>query len=512
MTDTEVSAPAATPITVLFVDDEAGILSSLRRLFRPQGYRILTAESGAAGLETLAKETVDLVISDMRMPEMDGAHFLEQVRTRWPEVVRILLTGYADITSTINAINKGQIYRYISKPWDDNDILLVVRDALEHKRLLAENARLVALTQAQNEELKSLNAGLETKVAERTAELQNANGDLHQSFLATVQVFSSLIEMRERKLAGHSRRVAEMARKLAEVLGLDEAERRNVLLAGLLHDIGKVGLPDTILARSFNALTQAEKNEVMKHPAKAQQLLLAVPQLAEAAHIIRHHHECMDASGYPDKVGGLKIPLGARILAVANDYDGLQNGSLHIQPYSPREAQEFIIKNRGRRYDPTVVDAFIGMLQQAESSQELEVTVTPAELRSGMIVTRDLMHRDGYLLLPRGRVVDAQVMASMLRLLESEPQEILIHIRRGSGPAVVRNASEPVVRQTFNELALPASKLKEGMILSRSLRHREGYLLLASGNRLDEMLIRQLQDIETAVNDPFTIYIRVEDR
>ena len=137
----------APSLTLLFVDDEASILSSLRRLFRPHGYRILTAESGAAGLETLEKESVDLVISDMRMPEMDGAQFLEKVRARWPEVTRILLTGYADITSTINAINKGEIYRYIAKPWDDNDIVLVVRDALERKRLQAENTRLLAALQ-----------------------------------------------------------------------------------------------------------------------------------------------------------------------------------------------------------------------------------------------------------------------------------------------------------------------------------------------------------------------------
>jgi response regulator RpfG family c-di-GMP phosphodiesterase len=123
------------PPTLLLVDDEPSILSALRRLFRPCGYRILTSESGAGGLELLAKEDVDLVISDMRMPEMDGAQFLEQVRTGWPRIIRILLTGYADITSTVNAINKGEIYRYVSKPWDDHDIVLMVRDALERQRL-----------------------------------------------------------------------------------------------------------------------------------------------------------------------------------------------------------------------------------------------------------------------------------------------------------------------------------------------------------------------------------------
>ena len=126
-------------ITLLLVDDEPSILSSLRRLFRPQGYRILSAESGAAALALLEKESVQLVISDMRMPEMDGATLLREVRSRWPGIMRILLTGYADITSTIAAINHGEIYRYIAKPWDDAEMLGIVREALERLRLEIEN-------------------------------------------------------------------------------------------------------------------------------------------------------------------------------------------------------------------------------------------------------------------------------------------------------------------------------------------------------------------------------------
>ncbi len=121
--------------TLLLVDDEANILNALRRLFRPHGYRVLTAESGAAGLELMSSESVDLVISDMRMPQMNGAEFLERVQTEHPDVVRILLTGYADLDSTIAAINHGGIYRYLAKPWEENDVLLTVRHALERKAL-----------------------------------------------------------------------------------------------------------------------------------------------------------------------------------------------------------------------------------------------------------------------------------------------------------------------------------------------------------------------------------------
>ena len=143
------STAAAAP-TILCVDDEPNILSSLRRLFRPHGYRVLTADGGAAGLALLESETVDLVISDMRMPHMDGAQFLAQVRQRWPGTMRLLLTGYADIQSILDAINQGEIYRYVTKPWDENDIVLVVRHALERRALEQEKLRLEALTASQN--------------------------------------------------------------------------------------------------------------------------------------------------------------------------------------------------------------------------------------------------------------------------------------------------------------------------------------------------------------------------
>jgi len=207
---------AEVPATVLFVDDEANILSSLKRLFRPLGYRIFTAEGGAAGLQVFEQNPIDLVISDMRMPEMNGAEFLEKIRAKWPDAVRILLTGYADVGSTIAAINKGEIYRYIAKPWDDNDIVLTVKHALERKNLELEKQRLEALTLKQNEALKDINANLEAKVRDRTEEVRQTMGflevahkKLKESYLISLKVFSNLMELREGAIAGHSRRVAD---------------------------------------------------------------------------------------------------------------------------------------------------------------------------------------------------------------------------------------------------------------------------------------------------------------
>lgn len=423
--------------TLLFVDDEASILSSLRRLFRQQGYRILTAGSGAEGLQVLEKEPVDLVISDMRMPEMDGAQFLEHVRAVHPGVVRILLTGYADIASTIAAINRGEIYRYIAKPWDDNEIVLTIKDALERKRLEAENLRLSELTRQQNEELKELNAGLEHKVAERTKELQQAmtslakaHQDLNHGFMSSVRVFSGLLELRGGRLAGHGRRVADHARKLGQRLGLAERDVQDLVLAGLLHDIGKIGLPDELLSKPFNTLSGESRAALQKHPVVGHSILMSIDQLKACANLVHHHHETYDGSGFPDHLAGIAIPQGSRILAVANEYDALQLGTLTQRALTAAEAQNFLIENRGKRYDPGVVDAFVALLSESRTDGVIEVPMRVAQLAPGMVLSRDLNHRDGYLLLARDHTLDAGLIAELKRLEEHDSASLTLYIRQ----------------------------------------------------------------------------------
>lgn len=410
----------ATPATLLFVDDEANILSSLKRLFRPFGYRILTAESGAAGLEIMAREQVDMVISDMRMPEMNGAQFLEKVRENWPDAVRILLTGYADISSTIDAINKGQIYRYISKPWEDNDIAITVRQALERRELEREKARLEELTRAQNAELKELNTNLEGKVRERTEELrqamldlQTAHEKLKKGFMASIRALSSVIEMRGGGvLSGHAKRVGEHVRKLASALQVPAAETQDLIFATLLKDLGKMSLPDRLLAKPFFALDGEEMALLIKHPIRGQAALMSLEQLEDAAKIIRHQHELYNGGGYPDRLVGIDIPLGARILAVAGDYDALQMGLLQAKRFSPAEAAAYLVGSRGRRYDPSVVDAFVKQLDIPPAKPSgRERSISTGKLRVGMVIARDLEARDGTLLLSRGYILDEKKIA-----------------------------------------------------------------------------------------------------
>lgn len=427
--------------TLLFVDDEPGILSALRRLFRPHGYRIFIAESGAAGLEILDKESIDLVISDMRMPEMDGAAFLKEVRSRWPNVMRILLTGYADIASTVAAINQGEIYRYIAKPWDDSEIVTIVREAIERSHLELENQRLSVLTQAQNEELRVLNSSLEQKVAERTAELRQAltfveqsHGELKKAFLTSVQVFAGVIELRSgsvgSQMSGHGRRVADYARSVAQRQGMSDGEVQNIMLAGLLHDIGKLGLPDELLGKAFNTLTGEQRAMVMKHPLIGQNILMGIDKFKEAAVLVRHHHECFDGSGYPDHLAGIAIPPGSRILQVVNEYDSLQIGTLVQRPLKAAEALSFLVDNRGKRYDPTVVDTFVQLISETKKTGVSEIPLRTMHLKPGMALTRDLMHRDGYMLLARGSLLSNEIIGQLIKMEHAEQHALTLYIRQ----------------------------------------------------------------------------------
>jgi len=427
------AAEAPAPV-ILCVDDEPNILSALRRLFRSEGFQVRIAVGGAAGLELLETETVDLVISDMRMPEMDGAEFLQKVRERTPDTVRLLLTGYSEVTAIIGAINRGEIYRYITKPWDDHDIVLIVRQALERKALDAEKKRLEKLTAAQNEELKTLNASLETKVQERTAELSVANEKLKASFVTSIKMFSTLMEMRGGNLSGHSRRVADLSRKIAMALKLDGKLTQEIFIAGLLHEIGKVGFTDELLKTPIALMTPAQLDAYRNHIVQAEQLLMPLADLKGATEIVCGQFERFDGTGFPEKLAGSNIPIGARILAVASDYDSMQIGTMTQRKLTPEDARVIIGHGSGKRYDPAVVAALVelhggGQREDADASKVGEMAVPANDLQVGMVLARDLITPSGMLMLSANHVLDQRLIGKILSFQKSCGMQLMAYIQ-----------------------------------------------------------------------------------
>lgn len=412
---TDTAAPIP-PGYVLCVDDEANILSALKRLFRAAGIKVETATSGQAGLQALEQQAFDVVISDMRMPEMDGTQFLERVRQRWPDSVRLLLTGFSEVSSIIGAVNRGEIYRYIAKPWDDNDIVLIVRQALERKQLAAEKKRLELLTAEQNAQLRELNATLEQRVAERTEELRLANERLKASFLTSIKMFSNLLEARGGALAGHSRRVAELCRKICLELNLPKTAAQDVFLAALLHEVGKVSFSDEMLRTPLALLSTEQQDLYRRHIEQAEQLLMPLPELKGAIDIIVAQFERVDGSGFPKQLEGDAIPMGARILAVAADYDAMQIGTLVQRKLQAAEARTLIQHGSSKRYDPRVVQALQAVLEPRTPQgatpavgREIEVHDS-AQLEAGMVLARDLITPSGLLMLAADHMLDTRLI------------------------------------------------------------------------------------------------------
>ncbi|MFN7508009.1 MAG: HD domain-containing phosphohydrolase [Limnobacter sp.] len=324
--------------SVLVIDDEANVVSAIRRALRSEPYRVECTTDPVEGLEIAKTLNPTVVICDMRMPGLTGSEVFAALSRSNPRCGRILLTGYADINSTIAAINQGHIDLYMTKPWNDDELKLKLQQHIRLVSLKNEREQLAAQLASKVKELSRLNNELDQRVESRTQELRQTNlfleqafSELNQQFLNAIKVFSNMIELSSPQMAGHHYRVAELARFIAIQMALSEVEIRDIHIAGLLHDIGKLDLAERDLNTSLASLSATTRMALMKHPIKGQAALLALPELSNVASIIRQHHERVDGLGYPDGLTGQEILRGAKVLAVAEDWDELQLGWLTEQ-------------------------------------------------------------------------------------------------------------------------------------------------------------------------------------
>ena len=427
------------PWTLLAVDDEPNILAALRRLFRATGWRILTAGNAEEALAVLTTEPVNAVLSDMRMPGMDGVQLLERVSQGWPRTARLLLTGQADLGSTIAAINRGRLHRYITKPWNDDELVLTLRQVAQNQQLEAEKQALEQLTQRQNDELKALNAGLEARVARRTEELATANDRLKRNYLTSIKAFTALIELRGSAQVGHARQVADLTRRIAQVMPLDPTTAHDLPIAALLHDIGHIGLSDEVLARPLSRLDRDELKRYRLHPILGEQALLASDDMQGVAPLIRSHHERWDGQGFPDGLRGTAIPLGARILAVADTFEDLRNGRIDGQSLSPLDARHAVIAGRGSQFDPAVVDAFASLFSAAPPKPPAPtLRLRTAELRAGHILTRDFVSPEGVLLLSAGSRLNDDLIGRICAFERKHGLTLTLAVQVPQGPQEAR--------------------------------------------------------------------------
>ena len=425
---------------VLLVDDEESILNSLRRLLRSQPYDVLLATSGAQALEILTQQPVDLVMSDARMPNMDGATLLAHVHELYPATTRIMLTGYADPAAIIKAINEGRINRYISKPWNDDEMLVTLRQALEHQHSERERQRLEQLAQVQNDQLKLLNSTLEKHVAARTAELQPtadmldlAYEELKHSYVTGTEVFSLLANLRLPPAKQTNRQIIELVRAYCKMHGIDEASSRDLTMAAALYNIGKLSWTDNMMVTPSDLLRHTERDRYRGYPKQSESLLMTLDPMKDAARLILHHQERWDGSGFPDRLKGEAIPLGSRLLKLAVDFVELQRGLILERQMNSDEALLYLRQYAGKLYDPELVEDFIQVCAAFLSDVVLadpDVKVLGTrELAAGMILARNLNADNGMLLLNAGKVLSELLVDKLISFEAMEGAKYKVFVK-----------------------------------------------------------------------------------
>lgn len=338
------TAPEALPYC-LIVDDEPRLRQVMVHLMRGDGFQCIEAANGIEALEQLAQYPVILVLSDLRMPKMDGFELLGQIRARFSDVAVVMITAVADVEIAVNCLAVGAA-DYVIKPYQLEDVRARVAQALEKRRLILEN--------------RAYRESLEERVQEQARRLE-------ELFLASVQSLAEALELKDPYTRGHSVRVSHYSVVIARAIGIDGEMLRQVELGGHVHDIGKIGVRESVLNKA-GRLTPDEYEHIMTHPLLGWRIL--APLLGDtpiALNIVRSHHERFDGRGVPDGLKGLSIPLEARIAAAADALDAMTSD----RPYRVSEmtlplAIEELLRHSGTQFDPTVVDAIIAAADAGE--------------------------------------------------------------------------------------------------------------------------------------------------
>ncbi len=319
---------------ILLVDDEEDNLALLNRTLRGT-YNLEKTTSPLHALELMKDKYYELVISDHKMPEMDGVEFLKRAQDLYPDMMRVLLTAYSDANILIDAINYAKIYRYVKKPFNPEELQLIVSSALEFYQLKHDNDKLIA--------------------------------DLKELFSGTIKAIMEALDAKDSYTSGRSKRITYCSVKIAEQLGLSKVDIGKIELAGMLHDIGMIGVSDDILYK-IDALTQDEYEEIKKHINYSVKILEDIKQLKDVVEIIKCHHETYDGKGYPGGIKGEDIPMGARIISVADSFDSIVSDRRYRQKTNYEDALKEIETNAGTQFDPVVVKAFRECFEKVASA------------------------------------------------------------------------------------------------------------------------------------------------
>ncbi len=337
---------------ILVVDDEPAIRDLLQEGLKDSGYSCTLACSGEEALERLKDRPFSLVLSDIDMPGMDGVRLLEAVKRSDPDIEFVMVTGVVDVETALKAIRMGAS-DYLTKPFNLEAVRFTIRKALEKRRLVLEN--------------REYQKNLEEKVAERTSQLILKHQEIHglfeklqSSYETTLEALAAALDTRDTETRGHSVRVSEYTAVIARRMGVREPDLTEIRRGALLHDVGKIGIPDAVL-RKPGRLTAEEWAEMKRHPEIGHRILSGIQFLERSLPIVISHQERFDGSGYPHRLVGMEIPLGARIFAVVDTLDAMTSDRPYRKALTYQDARNEILRNAGIQFDPVVVETFLAV-------------------------------------------------------------------------------------------------------------------------------------------------------
>lgn len=403
---------------ILVVDDEEIVLVALYETLRRERYEVVTTTDPATALAELKKGDFSVIITDQRMPTLTGLELLAQARQIQPNATRILITAVLSLDTVIDAINKGEIYRFVVKPWLREELLVTIKNAAQRFDLIRQNARLQTATQAMNEQLVELNRSLEQQVrlvAQQNEKLGEMNRALEQNLLRSMELSLHTMQTFYPTLGNQARRVAQLCGSMADAANLSAEDRRVLESAALLHDIGLVGVPRQIIRKwqeDPRSLDDAERALVEQHPILSQELSVFGSGMEKVGEVIRAHHERFDGTGYPDQLEGEKIPRLARLLAVALAFAS--------SDLTREDTLEKIKQQSGTAFDPEAVRAFLKALPLSSLSRK-EREIMLADLRPGMVLARGIYTANGLLLVPEGQQLNATYIEKLLHHNRIQP-------------------------------------------------------------------------------------------
>lgn len=412
---------------ILIVDDEPFVLSALKETLERQNYHVVAVSSPIKALSILAERDFAVIISDQRMPEMMGLDFLIESKRLRPNTSRILITAVLSLPTLVDSINKGEIFRFIAKPWLREELTATVRNATQRYELITHNMALQAESLRLNEELTLANASLEAKVhdlEQQRQQLDLANRELATSYEHSLELCRRILTTFDPVLGGQAKTLVEICSRMAETDHFSDLERHVLRSAPLLCDLGLIGIPRELF-RAFRShperLTERERSMLSDHPVYSQTLATFVDSRPALGETIRAHHERFDGRGYPDGLAGKNIPWPARCLAVAVDF---------VESGLPKQAAlDAILAGSGQAYDPEAVRLFLKVTQLARLPRQVREMMLE-ELEPGMVLASGIYSPHGLLLIGEGQELGSSTITKIRSHNQVTPiqQRLLVYL------------------------------------------------------------------------------------